>query len=126
MSEGKREEILSRIREALRVPARRHASGLHSDKGPGPASNKTVREWLPAVPVNAGSRLALFLEKSIELKTDVHVVKRPEALSVLMRLRDNNHWTSVAAHRHPLIDPLVPALGLETVYVEQRPDPESL
>ena len=29
---------------------------------------------------------------------------------------------SLAAHHHPLIDPLMPTLGLETLYVEQRPE----
>jgi L-lactate dehydrogenase complex protein LldG len=127
MSDGKREEILGRIREALRVPAPRHTSEHSSDQVTEPASNKTAREWLPAVPADAEGRLALFREKSIELKTDFHVVKGPEGVfSILKGLRDDNHWTSLAAHHHPLIDPLIQALGLETVYVEQRPDPDSL
>ncbi len=127
MSDGKREEILGRIREALRDPAPRHTSRHSINEVPARVTNKTVREWLPAVPADVEGRLALFREKSIQLKTDFHVVKGPEGVfSVLKVLRDDNRWTSLAAHHHPLIDPLVQSLGLEIVYVEQHPDPKSM
>jgi L-lactate dehydrogenase complex protein LldG len=127
MSDGKREEILGRIREALRVPAARHKSERSSSQVPGIAPNNMAREWLPAVPPAAEARLALFREKSIQLKTDLHVVRGLEAASaVLKALRDAHHWALLGAHHHPLIDPLIQTLGLETLYVEERPNPESL
>ena len=41
-------------------------------------------------------------------------------------LRDAHQWTAVAAHHDPLLDQIVPALGLETQYTEDRPDSKSL
>jgi len=127
VSDGKRDEILGRIREALRVPAPRDQSGHSSGKYPAPDRSKTVRELLPAVPADAEGRLALFREKSIQLKTDFHVVKGTESASaILKKLRDDYGWTSLASHHHALIDPLIPSLGLETVFVEERLEPKSL
>ncbi len=121
MSGGKREEILGRIREALRVPAVRHGSEHSANHGS--AAGTAAREWLPPVPVDPEGRLALFREKSIQLKTDFHLIKNiGDAGPILAAIRDANRWTSVAVHHHPLIDPLIESLGLETVYVEQNPD----
>lgn len=127
LNDGKREQILGRIREALRVAAPRHATGHSGQNHPATKMPETVREWLPAVPPDAESRLALFREKSIQLKTDFHVVEGPDAASALLRtLRDSHGWTTLASHHHLLIDPLIRSLGLATVYVEDHPEPESL
>jgi L-lactate dehydrogenase complex protein LldG len=127
VSDGKREEILGRIREALRVPAPRDQSRHSGGKYPARDRPETVREMLPAVPPDAEGRLALFREKSIQLKTDFHVVKGTESASVILKqLRDNHGWTSLASHRHALIDPLIRSLGLEILFVEERLEPKSL
>ena len=44
----------------------------------------------------------------------------------MVNLRDAHQWTAAAAHHHPLLDQIVPALGLETQYMEERPDSKSL
>jgi L-lactate dehydrogenase complex protein LldG len=128
MSQGRRAEILARIREALRVPA------PHSHGGANPShpshlvqTEQTPREWLPVVPSDAESRLSLFREKCTQLRTDFQAVASPgEATAVLAALRDRHGWTLLGAHHHPLIDPLLQTLGLEVLFVEERPESKLL
>jgi L-lactate dehydrogenase complex protein LldG len=125
MNLGKRDEILGRIREALRVPAPRLHAG--HDAAPAPLSPVEPRTWLPAVPPDAEGRLALFQKNSVQLKTDLQLVAGvEEAAKTLVNLCDAHQWTAAAAHHHPLLDQIVPALGLETLYTEDRPDAKSL
>lgn len=128
MSGGKREEILGRIREALRVPAPHSHGGLKRDDPDHMVrTEQTSREWLPVVPSDAGRRLGLFREKCTQLRTDFQAVAGPEeAASALAALRDKHGWSVLGAHHHPLIDPLVQALGLKTLFVEERPESISL
>ena len=121
MNSGKREVILGRIREALRVPAPR----LHAGHDPLPATpgQREPRSWLPGVPPDAEGRLALFQKNCVQLKTDLRLVTGlEEATKTLINLRDAHQWVAAAAHHHPLLGPIVPALGLETLYTEERPD----
>jgi L-lactate dehydrogenase complex protein LldG len=127
MNKGKREEILGRIREALRFPAPHPHNGPTLGKSDSIEAPQAPREWLPAVPPDAESRLILFQEKCVQLRTDFQVVAAPvEAAAALAALRDKYGWTALAAHHHPLIDPLVQSLRLKTLYVEQREESESL
>ena len=127
MNAGKREEILGRIREALRVTAPLPHDKSSRYDSHAQQAHQTSREWLPAVPLDAESRLNLFREKCTQLKTEFRTVPGPqEAAAALADLRDKHGWDVLAAHRHPLIDPLVQSLGLETLYVEQRPESKSL
>ena len=128
MNIGKREEILGRIREALRVPAPRpHGSPGRNDASHANQAKQTPREWLPPVPLESGSRVALFGERCAQLRTDFLTVSGPEeAAAVLLSLRARHSWTVLGAHHHPLIDPLVRALGLKTVYVEEHPGSKSM
>jgi L-lactate dehydrogenase complex protein LldG len=125
MSSGKREDILGRIREALRVPAPR----LHAGHGAAPAPIVPVqsRAWLPAVPPDPKGQLALFQKNCAQLKTDLQIVSDVEAATkTVVNLCHAHQWAMAAAHHHPLLDQIVPALGLETQYSEERPDSRSL
>jgi L-lactate dehydrogenase complex protein LldG len=128
MKIGKREEILGRIREALRVPAARpHGVPGGNDVSHLQQTGRTPREWLPAVPPEAGGRVSLFRERCAQLRTDFQMVASlEEAAAALIALRNKHSWTVLGAHHHPLVDPLVPALGLETLYVEEQPGSKSL
>jgi L-lactate dehydrogenase complex protein LldG len=124
MNSGKREEILGRIREALRVPAPRHAG---QDAVPAPLGPVTPRAWLPAVPPDAEGQLALFQKNCVQLRTGFQLVAGvEEAAKTLVNLRDAHQWTSAAAHHHSLLDQVVKLPGLETLYVESGLDPKSL
>jgi L-lactate dehydrogenase complex protein LldG len=127
MSAGKRDEILGRIREALRVPAPRHHGGAIRDDSQEIKIAQKAREWLPAVPPDVEHQLELFREKCVQLRTDFQpVASSEEAATALATLRDRHGWTAVASHHHPLVDPVVQTLGLETVYLEQHPEIKSL
>jgi len=122
LNSGKREEILGRIREGLRVPAPRPHDGPDGVPAPG-----TSRAWLPAVPSDAEGQLALFQRNCGQLKTDLHLVSDiEEAARTVVNLRDLHQWTTAAAHHHPLLDQILPAPGLEMHYMEERPDSKSL
>jgi L-lactate dehydrogenase complex protein LldG len=126
MSAGRREEILSRIREALRIPAPRAHNGAH-DAAAVRASDSNPRAWLPVVPPDAEGQLALFEKNCTQLRTDLRLVAgAKEAAETLASLRDAYRWTVAATHHHSLLDRIVPVLGIETLYAEQRPDPRSL
>jgi L-lactate dehydrogenase complex protein LldG len=126
MSSGKREEILGRIREALRIRAPQAHDGNHEDKT-AHAGQAQPRAWLPAVPPDAEGQLALFEKNCALLRADLRLAAGvKEAAETLASLRDENHWTSAAAHQHPLLDRVVPALEIETLYVERNPDPKTL
>jgi L-lactate dehydrogenase complex protein LldG len=127
MTEGKRDILLGRIREALRVPAQQRATHS-SDKYTAPVhGHHTARDCLPPVPSDHSGRLTLFRERSVQLKTDFRIVDSPEAAATTMaRLRDRYKWTSAAAHHHPLIDPIIEALALKTIFVEERPEKKAL
>jgi L-lactate dehydrogenase complex protein LldG len=125
MNSGKREDILGRIREALRVPAPRLHAG-HST-APAPFVSGQARAWLPAVPPDAEGQLAVFQKNCLQLKTDLQLVSGVSAATkTVVNLRNAHQWTMAAAHHHPLLDQIVPALGLETQYSEERPDSKSL
>jgi L-lactate dehydrogenase complex protein LldG len=125
MNSGKREDILGRIREALRVPAPRSHAG--HDGAPAPSGPLQPRAWLPAVPPDAEGQFALFQKNCAQLRTELHLVADvEEAAKILVNLRDAYQWTAAAAHHHSLLDPVVKFLGLETLFAEQCLDSKSL
>jgi L-lactate dehydrogenase complex protein LldG len=125
MTSGKREDILGRIREALRVPGPRPHDG--HDGAAAPSGRVQPRDWLPAVPRDAEGQLALFQKNCAQLKTDLRLVASVEdAAKTLVNLRDAHQWAAAVAHHHPLLDRLVPVFGLETQYTQERPDSKSL
>jgi L-lactate dehydrogenase complex protein LldG len=125
MNSGKRKEILGRIREGLRVPAPRPHNG--PDGAPAPSGLVQQRAWLPAVSPDPDGQLALFEKNCVHLRTDFQLVAGvEEAAKVLVNLRDVHQWTVAAAHHHTLLDQIVPALGLETRYMEEHPGSQSL
>lgn len=125
MNSGKRENILGRVREALRVPARHQHAG--HDGAPAPLGPLQQRAWLPAVSPDAKGQFALFENNCIQLRTDVQLVAGvEEAVRALINLRDAHQWTVLAAHHHRLLDQIVPSIGLETRYIEENPGSRSL
>jgi L-lactate dehydrogenase complex protein LldG len=125
---GRRDEILGRIREALRVAAPLpHDGALGKIPRAASSGQLSSRAWMPLAPPDAGGQIALFREKSIQLKTDFQAVAgMEEAAAALIALRDKHGWVGLAAHHHSMIDPLVQALGLEALYIEERPEAEAL
>jgi L-lactate dehydrogenase complex protein LldG len=127
MNAGKREEILGRIREALRIAAPRRYNGHGPAGSRAPQAKAEPRAWLPAVSPDAAAQLALFQKNCVQLKTDFRLVSgAEEAAKVLSELCREYSWSLAATHRNVLLDPIVQSLDLELVYVEQRPEVAAL
>ena len=108
-------EIIARIREALRVEA--PLPGHHGEHAPAhPHQPDKFSQWLPPVSENQDDQLALFAKNSDELKTEFHLLESTADLPA--RLRDfaqQNGWKRVATHVGELTDLAVPAIGLPTL-----------
>jgi L-lactate dehydrogenase complex protein LldG len=118
-----REEVFSRIREALRVPApHRHAAHSH-DAAPAPDDGMPApdafRAWLPAVGESREDQLVLFALNSTQLRTELHTcASLDEAAAQLKLLAAECNWERIATHRHPLAQPLAEKLGLPTLLTD--------
>ncbi|MBI3879810.1 MAG: lactate utilization protein [Verrucomicrobia bacterium] len=108
-------EILGRIREALREPA--PVPGHHGDHGKAQLhASAEFSQWLPAVGEDLASQLDLFAKNSADLKTEFHLLaSREEFAPRLRELAQQNNWKRVATHSGALTDMAVPAIGLPTL-----------
>jgi len=111
-----KDQILGRIREALRVSA--PVPGRHKEllqQTASLTSAAVMRQWLPAVGNTFEERLTLFRKNAAELKADFLLLNdRDELSSVLNKLRDAENWKRVGAHAGELADAACPALALPT------------
>jgi L-lactate dehydrogenase complex protein LldG len=107
-----RQQVFARIREALRRPAP-HFHGAEAGDDPGAPSSDAFRAWLPPVGSGQEEQIALFLENSIALRTEVHRVPTLEEVGrQLAALAAENKWQQIAAHRHELVLALAEKLPL--------------
>ena len=75
-----------------------------------------AREWLPRVGESGEEQLALFAERSAELKTELIIcADRDEASTRLKQLHEENAWTKLATHNHELCDFAAEILALPTI-----------
>ncbi len=64
-----------------------------------------AREWMPRVGESAEEQIALFAERSVELKTEFIVCDTRDELETQLReLKTINAWTKLATHDHELCD----------------------
>lgn len=111
---SERENILGRIREALKLTA--PVPGSH---GPVHAEahavqeHHTAKEWLPAVGETQQALIDLFRSNSSELKTDFRLLESSsELIPELKALAAAEGWTSIATHNGTLTSKATPSLGL--------------
>lgn len=139
--EGRRQEILARIREALRVAApvpfshgdapgdRGGATGQGEDRQAGQARQaRQTRDWLPAVePTPTGMRAALAANLA-GLKADLVEVADPAAWGAwLAKTAVAEGWSAVGAMRNePLVAAAAGALGLPVVWADEPYDKAAL
>ena len=139
---SERENILGRIREALKVEA--HVPGAHGGGAPasGPARptnghqragsetgapQSTARTWLPKVGDRFDEQLALFAKNAAELKADFQLFKSAdEARQAIVILRDKEKWQSVAGHSGELTNAICPALNLPLLRTDRAYDVHAL
>lgn len=117
---SQRENILKRIRAALQTTAPQ--PGRHAQPHSTPATPTPVREvqaWLPRGGETPDEQLALFKERSLELKTTFHhVPTEGQAHELLETLADKEKWRNLATHQGKLTDPATGALGLPTLVTD--------
>ncbi len=106
-----RSEILSRIREALKVVAPKP----HFKSEPiGGSVAQNAKPWLPDGGATVAARLALLTENLAKLKANL--IRVPDAVAaqqVLQGIARDKNWKKVAYHSHPLVAPAVEALTCE-------------
>jgi L-lactate dehydrogenase complex protein LldG len=125
---NERENIFTRIREALAVPAPVPGSP-HGRAGstvvlPTPDDHRRV---LPAVAPSLEKRLALFAANSAELRSDFRQVRDASELAdALRKLRDAEGWKRVASHQGALTETVCQALGLPVLRTDSPYDKNEL
>ncbi len=113
-----RDRILSRVREALAVPAVRPGPAMepigHEQAAatPGlPVLGQDSRQpFLPPVGGSFDEQLVVFKELSERLKTElVSVASLEEAKRLIEHMAKENRWKQIAHHDHPLVSPITQA-----------------
>jgi L-lactate dehydrogenase complex protein LldG len=107
---SERENILTRVREALTVPTPKPG-----EKHPGKTATTSAdfQSLLPAVGTTYEEQLALFRANSADLKTDFYCVKDVAAVKTqIAGLRDSEKWRRTASHAGSLTDAVSGSLGL--------------
>jgi L-lactate dehydrogenase complex protein LldG len=123
---SERENILGRIRAALRTPAARPQP--HRGQGPEAATGPvSVRDLLPAVGRDREENLALFHKNALELRADFRLVKDwAELLADLKQLAVTEKWSRIASHRGDLTEAACQALALPTLLADGHQDKRAL
>jgi len=119
---SERENILARIREALRVAAPR--PGAHDAAA---SAVRRVSDVLPPTGRSLEENLALFERNASELRAEFRRLPDTEALrAALVQLRDAEGWTRVASHRGQLTELACAALGLPVLLTDGGVDRAAL
>jgi len=117
---SERENIFTRIREALSVKA--HAHGLT-----GLPTVADQRRVMPAVGATFDEQLALFAKTSADLRTDFQLVRDVGELEArLHALRDLEGWKKIAAHNGELAGAAARALSLPVLSMDDGFDKNEL
>ena len=129
---SERENILGRIREALKVNAPRPGAHAEPDAGhlavDDPASRAhrlaartgTASDWLPLVGASVADQFELFAKNAADLKADFQLLAgRDELKAALLRLRDAENWRHVASHGGELTDFACQTLGLPVTLTDR-------
>jgi L-lactate dehydrogenase complex protein LldG len=125
---SERENILGRIREALKTVA--PLPGAH-DAGHAMALPQPpvagARHWLPPVGDGFTNWVELFAKNAAELKADFLLFAgRDELRAALRSLRDMEKWQRVAAHKSELTDLAREALALPVCHTDGGYDVQEL
>lgn len=110
-----REKMMSRIQEALTVPAPKpgHGSAQHVIPASSISPAANARQWLPAVGDSFEERLALFGKNAGDLKADFHLANsREDMVKRLLELSKAEGWKKIGVHKGELTDFACAQLGL--------------
>ena len=114
-----RENILGRIREALKTKVPR--PGLPGEAQPSslpPAAG--ARRWLPAVGSHFKDWVEMFSKNSAELQVNFQLLSSSDEMrQALLHLRDAEGWKRLASHSGMLPDAICPVLGLMMLHTDR-------
>lgn len=121
---SERENILRRIREALRVTAPLPGShGAPHEQAPTEPPASHAREWLPSVGNTAAEQFELFAKNAADLKADFQLLaSRDELKAALLKLRDAEKWQRIASHEGELSNFACQSLGLPAMLTDRGYD----
>jgi L-lactate dehydrogenase complex protein LldG len=117
---SERENIFTRIREALTVEA-------HAHYGTGLPTQEDHRRVIPPVGTTTDQQFALFAKNASDLRATFKQVKDTNELTAELRaLRDTEKWQRVATHQSPFARTQAAALGLPTLVTDEGYDKHEL
>ena len=117
---SERENILDRVREALRAEA-------YAPSGTGLPTTVERRRVMPAVGATFDERVALFAKNAGDLTATFRVLRDAGELTAeLGVLRDTGGWQRVAAHRGDLAGDAARSLGLPILFTDDGYDKNEL
>jgi len=117
---SERENIFTRIREALKDEAPAH-------HGQGLPTGIDHRRVLPAVGLTLDEQFALFARNAADLRATFKLVKdEAELCSELTALSVAENWKRVASHQGQLAGTLARSLGLPVLLTDGGYDPDEL
>lgn len=109
-----REQILSRVREALRQPSDPHV------RSTGALPVADPREWLPAGGATHPERVSLFTEWSEKLRTTFALVADEAAAAAqLAQIATIEGWSRIAVHGDPLVEACCRDLVLDRLSTDE-------
>ena len=118
------ETIMSRIREALRLPAAKpHLKSTATTGTPA----KAGRPWLPDGGETPDARLTVLTENLTKLKAQlILVADMPQAALALAELSRTKQWKRLAYHAHTDTQALIKHVGCETWQADAEFDKQKL
>jgi L-lactate dehydrogenase complex protein LldG len=126
---SEKENILARVREALRTraPFPGHHDGASQSRNDHAVASLEAQRWLPSVGPTFENQLSLFQKNALDLKTDVRPLSSAEDLPVeLARLRDAEGWKKIGAHKGELTAIACRALDLPVCQTDDPYNPRDL
>ena len=125
---SERENILGRIREALKLaapfPGAHNEPADHLSPGPGTAH---ASEWHPGVGQTQEQQFDLFAKNCAELKADFQrFASQDELKAALLKIRDAEQWRRIASHDGELTQFACRELGLPTLFTDHGYDAQAL
>jgi L-lactate dehydrogenase complex protein LldG len=127
---SERDNILARIREALRIAAPlpgEHDGQDHPLQASARSAATGARAWLPPVGSTFDEHVQTFAANSAELKADFYLLEQPGALAPLLRkLREAEGWQRIASHAGQLTETAFQALDLFVLRTDQRYEANAL
>ena len=126
-TQGDREAVLGRIREALRVPAPLKHPAERSAGGEPTTAH--FREWLPPVGPSLDERFELFKRLSENLKSELLIcADMDEAAAELIKIAKENSWKTLGLHHGELTSSLASRLPVDLgrIFVDDGYDKDAL